>query len=147
MVIGMLTREKLSYKYYIKWKLKYNIYNKNKEDITNDFLIKMYTEYIIKLNKFIKELDKIKKHTRKMNFTPNYRQLGGYKRCVTDYPDTGWNEKYMQYIQAYKELMLDFLYYSPNLDYDDISIEEIEILKEMASFLITQAKINICDLK
>lgn len=58
----------------------------------------------------------------------------------------GWNEKYEQYIQAYKELMVDFLYYSPDLDYDDLSIKEIDILKERASFLVTQAEININDL-
>lgn len=55
-------------------------------------------------------------------------------------------KKYEQYIQAYKELMVDFLYYSPDLDYDDLSIKEIDILKEMASFLVTQAEININDL-
>ncbi len=147
MVINMLIRKKLSYKYYIRWKPKYNIYSKNEEDMTNDFLIKMYTEYITKLNKFIKELDRIKRYIRKMDFKPNYRQIGGYERCVINYPDKGWNEKYMQYIQAYKELMSDFLYYSSDLDYDDMSIKEIKILKEMASFLITQAEINIDDLK
>lgn len=42
--------------------------------------------------------------------------------------------------------MVDFLYYSPDLDYDDLSIKEIDILKEMASFLVTQAEININDL-
>lgn len=95
--------------------------------------------YIIKLNK-------IKKNIKKLEFKPNHRQVGGYKRCVINYPDNGWNEKYEQYIQAYKELMVDFLYYSPNLDYDDLSIKEIDILKEMASFLVTQAEININDL-
>ena len=115
--------------------------------MTNDFLIKMYTEYITKLNKFIKELDRIKRYIRKMDFKPNYRQIGGYERCVINYPDKGWNEKYMQYIQAYTELMSDFLYYSSDLNYDDMSIKEIKILKEMASFLITQAEINIDDLK
>ena len=42
--------------------------------------------------------------------------------------------------------MVDFLYYSHDLDYDDLSIKEIDILKEMASFLVTQAEININDL-
>ena len=57
----MEIREKLKNKYYLKWKPKHNIYNKSDVDITNEFLIKMYNEYIIKLNKFIKELEKIKK--------------------------------------------------------------------------------------
>lgn len=122
------------------------IYNKTDKDITNDLLIKMYNEYIVKLSGFIKELNKIKKNIKKLEFKPNYRQIGGYKRCVINYPDNGWNEKYEQYIQAYKELMVDFLYYSLNLDYDDLSIKEIDILKERASFLVTQAEININDL-
>ena len=57
----MLVREKLSYDYYINWELKSNIYNKTDKDITNDLLIKMYNEYIVKLSEFIKELNKIKK--------------------------------------------------------------------------------------
>ena len=57
----MLVREKLSYEYYINWKSKSNIYNKTDKDITNDLLIKMYNEYIVKLSGFIKELNKIKK--------------------------------------------------------------------------------------
>ena len=142
----MLVRENLSYDYYINWEPKSNIYNKTDKDITNDLLIKMYNEYIVKLSEFIKELNKIKKNIKKLEFKPNYRQIGGYKRCVVNYPDKGWNEKYEQYIQAYKELMVDFLYYSPDLDYDDLSIKEIDILKEMASFLVTQAEININDL-
>ena len=42
--------------------------------------------------------------------------------------------------------MVDFLYYSPDLDYDDLSITKIDILKERASFLVTWAEININDL-
>lgn len=139
----MSIRKKLSYKYYIKWNLKNDTYNKSREDITNELQIKMYDEYIIKLNEFIKELDIIKKHINKINFNPNYRQIGGYKRCITDYPDIGYSKKYEQYKQAYKELMVDFLYYpDSNLDYEELSIKEIEILKEMATFLIQQAEIN-----
>lgn len=36
------------------------MYNKIDKDITNDLLIKMYNEYIVKLSEFIKELNKIK---------------------------------------------------------------------------------------
>ena len=90
--------------------------------------------------------EKKQKNIKKLEFKPNYRQIGGYKRCVVNYPDKVWNEKYEQYIQAYKELMVDFLYYSPDLDYDDLSIKEIDILKERASFLVTRAEININDL-
>lgn len=143
----MSIRKKLSYKYYVRWKPKYNIYNKSDKDITDDLLIKMYTEYIIKLNEFINELEKVKNNIKKENFKPNYRQIGSYKRCIINYPDKGWSKKYDQFIQAYKELMVDFLYYSPDLNYDDLSIKEINILKDMASFLIIQAKININDLK
>lgn len=143
----MELREKLKQKYYIKWKPKHNIFDKNKKNITNAFLIKMYSEYIKKLNEFIKELDRLKKRIKKESFKPNFRQIGGYQRCVTDYPDKGWDEKYLQYIQAYKELMVDFLCYSSDLEYDDLSIKEMEILKEMALFLITQAEININDLR
>ena len=142
----MKTRERLTQKYYIKWKPKHNFYNSADVDITNEFLIKMYNEYIIKLNKFIKELDKIKKHIKKQDFKPNYRQIGGYERCVTNYPDRGWDDKNHQYKQAYKELMVDFLCY-PDLDYDELSIKEINMLKEMATFLIKQAEININELK
>ena len=142
----MVIREKLRNKYYLEWEQKHNTYNKSDVDITNDLLIKMYNEYIIKLNKFIKELDKIKKHIKKSDFKPNYRQIGGYDRCVTNFSDKGWSKKYDQYKQAYKELMVDFLCY-PDLDYDDLSIKEIDILKEMALFLIAQAEININDLK
>ena len=85
----MLVREKLSYDYYINWEPKSNIYNKTDKDITNDLLIKMYNEYIVKLSEFIKELNKIKKNIKKLEFKPNYRQIGGYKRCVVNYPDKG----------------------------------------------------------
>ena len=51
----MLVREKLSYDYYINWEPKSNIYNKTDKDITNDLLIKMYNEYIVKLEKRINE--------------------------------------------------------------------------------------------
>ena len=61
----------------------------------------MYTEYITKLNKFIKGLDMIKRHIRKMNFKPNYSQIGWYERCVINYSGKVWNEKHIQYIQAY----------------------------------------------
>ena len=57
----MLVREKLSYDYYINWEPKSNMYNKTDKDITNDLLIKMYNENIVKLSEFIKELNKIKK--------------------------------------------------------------------------------------
>lgn len=85
----MLIREKLSYDYYINWKPKSNMYNRTDKDITNDLLIKMYNEYIVKLSEFIKELNKIKKNIKKLEFKPNYRQIGGYKRCVVNYPDKG----------------------------------------------------------
>lgn len=60
----MLVREKLSYDYYINWEPKSNMYNKTDKDITNDLLIKMYNEYIVKLSEFIKELNKIKKNIK-----------------------------------------------------------------------------------
>lgn len=142
----MSVREELNDKYYLKWNPKHDVYNIPNKDITNKLLIKMYSEYIIKLNEFIKELDEIKKQIKKVNFKPNHRQIGGYERCVINYPDKGWSEKYDQYKQAYKELMVDFLCY-PELKYDDLSIKEIEVLKEMASFLIMQAKIDIDNLK
>ena len=105
MVINMLIRKKLSYKYYIKWKPKYNIYSKSEEDITNDFLIKMYTEYITKLNKFIKELDRIKGYIRKINFKPNYRQIDGCERCVINYPDKYSKPKKLYEIKIEKKAL------------------------------------------
>lgn len=134
----MEIRENLQFKYYIDWKPKNSTHNKSNVDITNDLLIKMYNEYIIKLNEFIAELNNIGKNITKNDFKPNYRQIGGYERCVTNYPDTGWKEKYQQFIQAYKELMVDFLNY-PDLEYDELSIKEIKMLKEMAIFLINKA--------
>lgn len=142
----MRIREELKNTYYLEWNQKYNFCNKSDALITDEFLIEMYNEYIIKLEEFIDDLDKIKIHIKKEEFKPNYRQVGSYKRCVTNYPDKGWNKKYEQYSQAYKELMVDFLCY-PDLDYDELSIKEINILKEMALFLIKEAKVNINELR
>ena len=55
-----------------------------------------------------------------MDFNQNFRQSGSYKRCVLEFPDDGWKEKYFQFEQAYKELMIDFLYYSDEIEYEDI---------------------------
>ena len=60
--------------------------------------------------------------------------------------EDGWKEKYFQFEQAYKELMIDFLYYSDEIEYEDISLKEIQIMKKMAYFLICQAEINIYEL-
>ena len=42
--------------------------------------------------------------------------------------------------------MVDFIYYE-SLEYDDLSLKEIKIIKEMANFIIKQAEINIKELK
>ena len=52
----------------------------------------------------------------------------------------------MQYAQAYKELMVDYLYYNDEFEYDDISLNEIQEMKKMAYFLICQAERNIYEL-
>lgn len=139
-------RKHLKEKYYLNWSPKSNIFKVEKEQITDAFLISMYNEYIDKLNLFLKEIERIKKGITKEDFTPNGRQKGGYSRCVENYPDKGWRDKYYQYTQAYKELMVDFIYYEP-LEYDDLSIKEISIMKEMAEFLIKQAQLNIKELQ
>ena len=65
------------------------------------------------------------------------RQNGGYKRCITDYPDKGWNTEREQIGQAYKELIVDFLYYSDSkTEYKELTIKEIVTMVEMAEFLI-----------
>ena len=43
-------RKKLKTKYYLEWLPKNNIFNKNKNEITNELLFNMYKEYIEKLN-------------------------------------------------------------------------------------------------
>lgn len=138
-------RKELKSKYYLNWSPKNNVFKIEEDQITNKLLINMYNEYISKLNIFLKEISKIEKNITKVDFVPNFRQTGGYDRCVTNYPDTGWKEKYHQYIQAYKELMVDFICYEP-LEYDELSLKEIGIMKEMAQFLIKQAQINIDEL-
>ena len=75
----MIIRVKFKNKYYFKWKPKYNIYN-NTDDITNDLLTKIYSEYIIKLNNFIKKLDNIMKSINKKYLKSNYRQIGVCER-------------------------------------------------------------------
>lgn len=139
-----LTRENLSKKYYHNF-IK-NIYFNDAEP-TNQDLITIYNKYLKKLQAFIKELEKIKQRTTKETYTPNYRQLGAYERCIIKYPDKGWTKKYNQYSQAYKELMVDALYYSEDLKYDDISLDEINALVAMATFLIEQGRINLKELQ
>lgn len=138
------TRENLSKKYYHNF-IK-NIYFNDAEPTSQD-LITIYNKYLKKLQAFIKELEKIKQRTVKENYIPNYRQLGAYERCIIKYPDKGWTKKYNQYSQAYKELMVDALYYSKDLNYDDISLAEIDTLLAMATFLIEQGRINIKELQ
>ena len=127
-------RKQLQDKYFIKW-----------EPSSND-LIDLYNEYIDKLNEFINEIEELSKNISKKSFKPNSRQMGGYERCIINYPDEGWSTKEEQFKQAYKELMVDYLYYEP-LEYDDLSKKEISIMKEMANFLIKQAEINKSELK
>lgn len=138
------TRENLSKKYYHNF-IK-NIYFNDAEPTSQD-LITIYNKYLKKLQSFIKELEKIKQRTVKENYIPNYRQLGAYERCIIKYPDKGWTKKYNQYSQAYKELMVDALYYSEDLKYDDISLDELNTLVAMSSFLIEQGRINIKELQ
>lgn len=139
-------RKHLKEKYYLKWRPKHDIYKIKEDQINDEFLINMYNEYIDKLKKFLKEINLLEKKITKVDFTPNFRQTGGYDRCVTNYPDKGWNEKYFQFTQAYKELMVDFIYYE-SLEYDDLSLKEIKIIKKMANFIIEQAELNIKELK
>ena len=141
----MNIRKKLKDKYYLNWCPKNNIFNKEEKQITNTLLKNMYVEYIEKLKEFIEEINTLKKQITKIDFTPNYRQLGGYNRCITNYPDKGWSEKYNHFIQAYKELMVDYLYYE-GIEYDELSINELDTQIEMAKFLIKQAEINISEL-
>lgn len=138
------TRENLSKKYYHNF-IK-NIYFNDAEPTSQD-LITIYNKYLKKLQAFIKKLEKIKQRTVKENYIPNYRQLGAYERCIIKYPDKGWTKKYNQYSQAYKELMVDALYYSEDLKYDDISLDELNTLVAMSTFLIEQGRINIKELQ
>ena len=65
------------------------------------------------------------------------RQKGGYKRCITDYPDKGWSKERQQIGQAYKEIMVDFLYYnSDEIEYKELTVKEVVTMVEMAEFLI-----------
>lgn len=138
-----LTRKNLSKKYYYNF-IKNTYFNNTNP--TNKDLVIMYNKYLEKLQDFIKELRKLKQNITKKTYTPNYRQIGAYKRCIIEYPDKGWTEKYDQYKQAYKELMVDALYYSKDLKYDAISLAEINTLLEMATFLIEQGRLNLKEL-
>lgn len=142
----MFNRKNFSDRYYRKGSPTINIFEVKKEKINNELLINYYQEYIEKLKSFVNELDLIQQNTNKIDFKKNYRQNGAYKRCVLSFPDKGWKEKYLQYAQAYKELMVDYLYYDDNLEYDDISLNEIQEIKKMAYFLICQAERNIYEL-
>lgn len=139
-----LTRKKLSKKYYHDFVRK--TYFANTEPTTQD-LLTIYNKYLKKLQCFIKELEKIKQKTIKETYSPNYRQLGAYERCIIKYPDKGWSKKYDQYRQAYKELMVDALYYSKDLNYEDISLAEIDTLLDLATFLLEQGRLNIKELQ
>ena len=136
----MNLRESLNKKYYVDWQPEHSAWILEKEQITDEYLIEMYQEYINKLNEFIDDINTIEKTVTKEDFKSNYRQVGGFKRCVTNYPDTGWKEKYQQYAQAYKEIMCDFIYYSPELEYDEISLHEIDIIRNMAKLMIQRAE-------
>jgi len=142
----MFNRKNLNERYYEKWKPSINVFEIEKDKIDNKLLVNFYQEYIEKLKSFINELDIIQPQIDKISFKKNNRQYGGYKRCVLTFQDNGWKEKYLQYTQAYKELMVDYLYYSDDLEYEDISLDEIYELKKMAYFLICQAERNIYEL-
>lgn len=139
----MFNRKDFSEKYYKNWKPKHDVFKLNRDEITDEFLVEFYKEYRLKLIDFVNELDLYIPNITKVDFNQNYRQSGSYRRCVLEFPDNGWTEKYFQFEQAYKELMIDFLYYSDELEYEDISLNEIQIMKKMAYFLICQAEINI----
>lgn len=142
----MFDRKAMSEKYYINWKPKYDIYKiKDKSD---EVKIECYKEYRQKLIEFINEIDSIAPTVTKISFKPNFRQTGGYERCVLKYYSPYWkDDKPNQFESSYKELMIDFLYYSDGLEYDEISLDEIQIIKKMAYFLICQAEINIYELR
>ena len=40
-------RKDLKEKYYLKWKPQHDVYKQDESNITSDFLIKMYKEYIL----------------------------------------------------------------------------------------------------
>lgn len=141
----MFNRKELSDKFYRNWKPINNIFE-IKEETDDQFLIDFYKEYIEKLKDFINELDTIQPTINKIDFKKNCRQKGGYIRCVLDFPDCGWKEKHYQFEQGYKELMIDYLFYDDSLEYDDISLNEIQEMKKMGYFLICQAERNIYDL-
>lgn len=138
-------REELFNKYYLNWKEYGDAWENDSDD--KEYLINLYNQFQIKLNEFIEELERIKPTITKKDFKANYRQEGGYRRCMVTYPDEGWKKKSQQFLQAYKELTVDFLYYSPQLEYEEMSLHEIEILENMAKFLIREAKKNTNELK
>lgn len=134
-------REDLQRKYYSNWTPSVKLDNDYND---KEKLIIFYNEYIDKLQEFIDECDLIKKKNKnlKQDFKPNYRQEGGYRRC-TGSGDNGWDTRHKQFTQRYKELMIDYLHYSDELEYDDMSIKELDTLKEMGYYLITLAKKEI----
>lgn len=139
----MTLRESLNKKYYVDWQPTHSAWTSDKDQITDDYLVNMYREYIDKLDEFLDEISNIETTITKEEFKPNIRQTGGFDRCVKEYPDTGWKEKHLQYAQAYTEMMSDFLCYSPTLEYDEMSLHEIDILKKMAMLMIKRANENI----
>ena len=138
----MFDRKEMSNRYFIEWKPKYDIYHKDTL-ISVELMAECYQEYRRKLIEFVNELDTYVPNISKVSYKPNHRQNGAYQRCVLRYPDPGWeHHKLLQFSQGYKELMVDFLHYSDELEYDEISLEEIQTMKKMAYFLICQAEIN-----
>ena len=140
----MFNRKELSNKYYKEWKPINSVPDDEESD--KDSIVDYYNEYISMLIKFINELDTILPTVKKVDFKKNDRQIGGYARCILDYPDKGYNFKHRQFEQSYKELMVDYLFYSDDLEYDEISQQEKKKKKKMAYFLICQAERNIYEL-
>ena len=130
----MFNRKELSNKYYKEWKPINSVSDDEESD--KDSIVDYYNEYISMLIKFINELDTILPTVKKVDFKKNDRQIGGYARCILDYPDKGYNFKHRQFEQSYKELMVDYLFYSDDLEYDEISQQEIFEMKKMAYFLM-----------
>lgn len=129
-------REQLQFKYYINWNGSRTAF----KELTRIERIKMYDSYIDKIEQFMDEINWIKKNdkTLKMDFNPNYRQLGGYERCMSK-KINDWDTKEAQFGQRYKELMIDYLYYNDELKYDDMSLKELTQIEEMARFLLEVA--------
>lgn len=125
-----MNRYELNQKYCV-----YGIYPK--DNCSKDELTKYYKNYQRVLVSLIKDIKEFEKNAVIANNKLNERQMGCIKRCSEEFVFSAWKESYQKYTQAFYELT-DFIYY-PGYEYNDLSQNELDIIRVMASYLILKA--------